>query len=101
MTVALTGIVSDLTNLIPSSSDLIQQMIIGAGASVVLAGVKTGAGQDALDPLHLFHKDPAPVAPTNNPNMVVGASITASAFAAMPAASQTALLAAGVHIVAG
>lgn len=101
MAIALTGIVGDLTNLIPSSQDLIQQVVLGAGASVVLAGVKTSAGQDALDPLHLFHKDPPPVAPTNNPNGIVGPSITASAFAAMPAASQTALLAAGVHIVAG
>jgi hypothetical protein len=96
--VALTGVVSDLTNLIPSSSDILNQVILGAGTSVVLAGLKSQAGQSALDPLGLFHKE---TAPANNPNAIVGPTITASAFAALPAATQTQLTAAGVHIVAG
>ena len=99
MAVALTGILSDLTSAIPSSSDILQQVIIGAGATTLLAGMKTGAGQDALDPLHLFHKDA--VSPTNNPNNIVGATVTSSAFAAMPPASQQMLLSNGVHVVAG
>lgn len=99
--VAITGIFGDITNLIPSTSELVQQLAVGTGVSVLLAGAKSQAGQDALDPLHLFHHDPAPVPPTNNPNAIVGPTITSSAFAALPATSQGTLLAAGVHIVAG
>ena len=97
MGVNLTGVVGDLGNLIPSSTDVLQQVIVGAGASVVLAGLKTNAGMDALDPLHIIHKD----TPNNNPNNVVGPTITASAFSSLPPASQTQVLASGVHVVAG
>jgi hypothetical protein len=97
MAVPLTGVVGDLTNLIPSSSDLIQQVILGAGAGVVLAGIKSSGGQDILDPLKIFHKD----APAAAPNLVVGATVAASVFAAMPPATQQAMVAQGVHIVAG
>ena len=99
--VAITGIFSDLVGLMPSTNELVQQLAVGTGLSVLMAGAKSSAGQDALDPLHLFHKDPAPIAPTNNPNMVVGASITQSAFQAMTPALQAQLIAGGVHIVAG
>ena len=98
MVVPLTGVVGDLTNLIPSSSDLIQQVILGAGAGVVLAGIKSSGGQDILDPLQIFHKNAPAGAPAN---VVVGATVAASAFAAMPPAAQQALVAQGVHIIAG
>lgn len=97
MGVNLTGVVGDLTNLIPSSQDIVQNVILGAGTSVVLAGLKSQAGGDAIDPLHLFHQN----APNNNPNAVIGPTITASAFAALPPGSQQQLAASGVHIVAG
>ena len=97
MAVDLTGILGSLTSAIPSSSDILQQVIIGAGASVALAGLKSQAGLDAIDPLQIIHKD----APNNNPNNMVGATVTASAFAALPPASQAALAAGGVHIVSG
>lgn len=97
MGVNLTGIVGDVTNLIPSSTDVLQQVIVGAGASVVLAGLKTSAGADAIDPLHIFHKD----SPNNNPNNIIGPTITASAFSALPPATQAQLAASGVHIVTG
>jgi hypothetical protein len=97
MGVNLTGVVGDLTNLIPSSTDIVQNVILGAGTSVVLAGLKSQAGGDALDPLHIFHKD----SPNNNPNNTIGPTITASAFAALPPASQQQLAASGVHIVSG
>jgi hypothetical protein len=99
MAVALTGILSDLSSAIPSSSDILQQVMIGAAATTVLAGIKTQQGQDAIDPLHIFHKDT--VTPTNNPNNIVGPTVTSSAFAAMPPASQQMLLSNGVHVVAG
>jgi hypothetical protein len=97
MAVNLTGVVGDLSSLIPSSTDVLQQVIIGAGASVVLAGLKTSAGMDAVDPLHIIH----PATPTV-PGMstVVGKSITSAAFNALSAASQAQVLAAG-YVIAG
>jgi hypothetical protein len=91
MAVALTGVVSDLSSLIPSSSDILQQVIIGAGASVLLSGLKTSAGIDAVDPLHIFHKDGG--------STVVGKTITGAAFAALPPATQAQLMAGGYTIV--
>jgi hypothetical protein len=72
--------------------------MIGAAATTVLAGIKTSQGQDALDPLHIFHKD---VTPANNPNVIVGPTVTASAFAALPPATQQIMLSNGAHVVAG
>lgn len=97
MAVPLTGVIGDLTNLIPSSSDILQQVLLGAGASVVLSGLKTSQGMDAIDPLHLIHKD----APNNNPNNIIGATITASALAQLPPATQASVLAGGAHVVSG
>lgn len=88
---------NSLSSMIPDSSSILSNIALGAATSVVVAGFKSSQGQDALDPLHLFHKD----APANNPNAVVGATITSSAFAALPATTQTTLIASGVHIVAG
>jgi hypothetical protein len=93
MSVSLTGVVGDLSNLIPSSSDVLQQVIVGAGASVVLAGLKTNAGVDAIDPLHIFHKDGG--------STIVGKTIPASAFNTLDAAGKAQVLAAGTSIVAG
>lgn len=97
--VALTGIVGDLTSLIPSSGDLINQVIVGAGASVVLAGLKSNAGQDAVDPFHIFHHPAPDGATTGGVSTVVGKSITASALAALPAATQAQILQQGYVIL--
>jgi hypothetical protein len=94
MAVNLTGVMGDLASVLPSTSDVLQQVLIGAGASVVLSGLKTTAGMDAVDPLHIIHKDPATV------STVVGKSITAAAFNALSAASQAQVLAAG-YVIAG
>ena len=93
MAVALTGILSDLSSAIPSSSDVLQQVLVGAGASVVLAGLKTNAGLDAIDPLHIIHKDGS--------STVVGKTIASSAFSALSPAAQVQIMAAGYTIVAG
>jgi len=94
---SLSSLSSSIGSLIPSSADILQNVALGAATSVVLAGMKSSAGQDAIDPLGLFHKD----APANNPNAVVGPTITASAFATMAPAVQAQLAASGVHIIAG
>lgn len=93
MAVNLTGVLSDLASAIPSSSDVLQQVLLGAGASVVLAGLKTNAGLDAVDPLHIIHKD-------GTQTVSGGKSISAAAFAALPADAQSRVLAAG-YVVAG
>ena len=96
MAVDLTGVLSDLSSAIPSSSDVLQQVLLGAGASVVLAGLKTQAGVDAIDPLHLIPGHS--VNGQANVSSVVGKSITGAAFSTLPAASQAAVLAAGYVI---
>ena len=100
LTTAISGL--NLGSLIPSSSDIVQNVALGAASSVVLAGLKAQAGSGALDPLGLFpQQHAAPIAATNNPAVASGATITASAFAQLPGNIQLQLTTAGVHIVAG
>lgn len=95
MAVALTGILGDLTSAIPSSTDILQQVIIGAGASVALAGLKSQAGLDAVDPLHIIPNHGG----ANTSSVVVGKTVSSAAFAAMPADARAQLMAAGYTIV--
>ena|SRR5438874_13009479 len=90
------GLVSNLGSLLPSQESIIQNVALGAATSVVIAGLKSDSGKNALDPLGLFHGREA-----NNPSSVVGPTVTASAFASLPPATQAQLAASGVHIVAG
>lgn len=87
-----------LADILPNSTDLAQNIITGAAASVVLAGLKSSAGLDAIDPLHLIH----PVQPSGAPggSTVVGKSITAAAFASLPPATQQMVLGQG-YVIAG
>jgi hypothetical protein len=106
MSVNLTGVLGDLTSALPSSSDILQQVIIGAGASVVLAGLKSNSGLDAVDPLHILPRPAVPATATTpaqpgGVSVVVGKTIPGSAFAAMSPATQASLMAAGYTITAG
>ena len=103
MSLDLSGLSGSLASALPSSGAILDNVILGAATSVVLSGLKQQAGSGALDPLGLFPHNTAnaPVAPTNNPNITNGPTITASAFASLPPASQASLLAAGAHILAG
>lgn len=91
------GLISAITAAIPTQGTLLQDLVAGAASTVVLNGLKSSAGLDAIDPLQIIHKD----TPNNNPNAIVGPTITASAFAQLPATAQAQLTASGVHIVAG
>lgn len=91
MSVNLTGVLSDLSSAIPSTSDVLQQVLIGAGASVVLSGLKTQAGMDAVDPLHIIHKDGG--------STIVGKTIPASALANLSGDQIKALASAGYSFV--
>lgn len=86
----------NLTSAIPSTNEIANQLLTGAAVSVVLAGAKSAAGQDALDPLHIFHKqDPS------GSTMVVGKTMPISAFNQLDAAGKQAVMAAGYSLVQG
>ena len=104
MAVNLTGVLGDLTSLIPSSGDILNQVIIGAGASVILSGLKTSAGLDAVDPLHLIPR-PAVAATATSPaipasvSTIVGKTMPASALKGLSPDQITALGEAGYSFV--
>ena len=91
------GNVTSLLGAMPSATAIGQNLLLGAGTTVVMAGLTSGAGQNAIDPLHLIFKS------SSGPSTVAPAvpTTTASAFSAMNAAAQTAFLNAGGHIVPG
>ena len=99
---SISGLTTNLGSLLPSGSQIMENVLVGAAGSVVLKGLQAG-GASVLDPLGLFSKPAAaaPMAATNNPAVVSGPTITASAFASLDAVSKGSLTAAGVHIVAG
>ena len=99
---SLGNLTTNIGSLMPSGSQIMENVLVGAAGSVVLKGLQAG-GASVLDPLGLFPKAPgaAPIAATNNPAVVSGPTITASAFASLDAVSKGSLTAAGVHIVAG
>ena len=100
---SMSGLTANLGSLLPSGSQIMENVLVGAAGSVVLKGLQAG-GASVLDPLGLFPKPAAataPMAATNNPAVVSGPTITASAFASLDAVSKGSLTAAGVHIVAG
>jgi hypothetical protein len=104
MAIALTGIVSDLGSLIPSSGDIMQQVIIGAGAGVLLAGLKSNAGLDAIDPLHLIPRPAVPATATSpavpaSVSTVVGKTVTGSVFASLTPAIQDRMMSQGYTVV--
>lgn len=88
---SFSGIVGDVAKNLPSNNDIMNQVVTGAAASVVLAGLKSNAGQDAVDPLHLFHKDGS--------STIVGKTLPASALATMGPDQIKALAAAGYSFV--
>ena len=85
------SLLGGLGQVIPSTNELANQVALGAATSVVLAGLKSQAGLDAVDPLHIFHKDGS--------STVVGKTIPASALAAMSPDQIKALAAAGYSFV--
>lgn len=88
----LGSVLGNLSSVLPTQNDIANQVVTGAVASVVLSGLKSQSGQDAVDPLHLFH--------ANGTSTVIGKSITAAAFNALSPASQANILAAG-YVIAG
>ena len=107
MSIDLSGVLTSVGSLLgsnasaaqPLATQIIQQVAVGAAASGFLAALShpdVKAAMLPFDPLNLAGKSltPASAAPA-------ASSITASAFSALPAATQSSLIAAGVHIVQG
>ena len=104
MAVNLGGIFGDMAGMLPSSGDILQQVIIGAGAGVVLAGLKSNAGLDAIDPLHLIPRPAVPATPTTpavpaSVAVVVGKTVAGSVFASLTPAIQDRMMSQGYTIV--
>lgn len=88
----LGSVLGTLGSVLPTNNEIANQLVTATAGTVILAGLKSGAGQDAVDPLHLFHQ--------NGTSTVIGKSITAAAFGALDAASKAQVLAAG-YVIAG
>ena len=98
---SLSGLTSNIGSLLPSGSQIMENVLVGAAGSVVLKGLQAG-GASTLDPMGLFHT----TTPANNPNAIVGTTATSAALAAMAqadAANKTNLVAtffaSGGHVV--
>jgi hypothetical protein len=52
---SLGNLTTQLGGLMPSGSSLLQNLALGAGTTVLISGLQSGQGQDAIDPLHWFH----------------------------------------------
>jgi hypothetical protein len=98
MALNLTGIFADVGNLATgiSMQDIVQQVAVGALGTVVLSGAQTSGGQDALDPLHIFHH-----APSNTTGVVQGNVIKMSAYQALTPDQQKMFAALNYTVIPG
>ena len=83
------SVVNSVSNV--NLGDIAGQLALGAIVSTATAGLKSPDGQNALDPLHFFHKDGS--------QTVVGQTISIASFNALSPDAQKQVLAAGFHIV--
>lgn len=102
MALALSGIFSDIGNLAGSVSgqDIVQSILAGAAGTVVISGLKSSGGQDAVDPLHLFHHNP-PAGGAPATGVVQGNVITMSKFMALTPDQQKMFQALNYTIIPG
>ncbi len=106
MAVNLTGLFADAANLLPSQNDLLSQLIAGAAGTVVISGLQSTQGQDAIDPMHIWHK-PATPATANAPaapaaqGVVQGQVMTMSKFITLTPDQQKMIQALNYTIIPG
>jgi hypothetical protein len=93
----MTDILGSVGALLPSTNQLLQSLVAGAVGTVVVSGLKSGSGQDALDPMHWFHH------PESNTTGVVQGSnvITMSKFMALTPDQQKMFQALNYTIIPG
>ena len=96
----LTGIFADAQNLLPSQNELLQQLIAGAAGTVVISGLQSASGQDAIDPLHIYHKPATQSSPAAQ-GVVQGKVMTMSQFLALSDDNKKMVQAMGFTIIPG
>lgn len=103
MAVIPTGVFADAANLLPSTNDLVTSLITGAIGTVVLSGAQTATGQNALDPLHIFHKpaDTSAGTPAVNGTVKGGNVMLMSAYLALSPENQKMVQAMNYTIIPG
>ena len=95
--VDFSGILTNIQLPAISGNDILNNLALGAITSAVSLGIQAKLQQDAPGLVDLVKgRTQAPNAPS-----AVGATITSSAFAALPPATQAQLVASGVHIIQG
>lgn len=105
----LTGVFSDIGNLAGSvtGQDVLGGLLTSAVGTVVVSGLGTSAGQNALDPLHIFHAPAAPATATAPGNatasagVVQGQVMTMTKFLSLTSDQQKMLQAMGYTIIPG
>src|SRR5690349_18499362 len=101
----LSGIFADVGNLASgvTGQNLIESLLAGAAGTVVLSGLKTPDGQNAVDPLHIFTHQPTPGSNSGQVTGVVQGSniMTMSAFLALSPENQKVIQALKYTIIPG
>jgi hypothetical protein len=89
----------------PSASSIATQVAAGVAGTVILSGLQSQGGQNALDPLHLIFKPnltTTTAASSSVPAVTTSApvpTISAASYATLPFTIQNNLNALGVHII--
>lgn len=102
MPLNLSGVFGDIGNLAGSVSgqDVLQSILAGAAGTVVISGLQSSGGQDAIDPLHIFHKPATPTTPAVT-GVVQGKVMTMTQYLALSADNQKMIQAMGYTILPG
>lgn len=95
--------ISDITAVLPSTQDVLQQVALSAATGVVVAGIKNQAANGSLDPLGWFNHPaaPAPQPVAVAPTAVAHTKVAQSVWNTLSASDKAMLLGSGVEIVAG
>lgn len=105
MALNLSGVFADVGNLASgvTGQNLIESLLAGAAGTVVLSGLKTPDGQNAVDPLHIFVHQPTPGANAGAVQGVVQGSnvMTMSQFLALSPDNQKMIQALKYTIIPG
>lgn len=86
MGINLTGIFGDVANAAQSISvqDILTGLATTAGGTILVSGLQTQAGQNAIDPMHIFIHQPAGAGTQQVTGAVQGGNVmTMSAFMAL------------------
>lgn len=108
MALNLTGVFSDIGNLAGSVSgqDVLNSILAGAAGTVVISGLQSPSGQDAVDPLHIFHRpataatNSAPAQPAST-GVVQGQVMTMTKFMSLSPDQQKMIQAMNFTIIPG